>query len=115
MPNEDNSPFMVQVTAPGAEAAKNLAQSALSKRLAACANILPAVESHYWWRGKLESGGECLVVFKTVGKHLEPLRSLVEREHPYEVPAFVCFRIHSGNPDYLAWIQQECRAQNPLD
>ncbi len=111
MPNDDDSPFIVLVTAPNAGTSKQLARRALSKHLAACANILPAVESHYWWQGKLESAGECLILFKTVRRHLELLQSLVEKEHPYEVPEFICLSIHSGSAAYLAWIREECNRQ----
>ena len=45
--------------------ARRLAKAALEAKLAACANIVPAVESHYWWKGKLESSDEVLLIFKT--------------------------------------------------
>ena len=47
---------LVLVTAPDLKAARRLAQAALKSRLAACANLIPRIESHYWWQGKLERG-----------------------------------------------------------
>ena len=55
---------IVLVTAPDRKVARQLAGLALKGRLAACANLIPAVESHYWWRGKIERGAEVLVIFK---------------------------------------------------
>lgn len=44
---------------------RRLAKAALEAKLAACANIVPAIESHYWWEGELESSDEVLLIFKT--------------------------------------------------
>ena len=56
---------VILVTAPDIDLARRLAKAALEAKLVACANIIPAVESHYWWEGKLESSDESLIVFKT--------------------------------------------------
>jgi uncharacterized protein involved in tolerance to divalent cations len=53
------------VTAPNIETARKIAQAALGKGLAACANIVPQIESHYWWEEKLETSSEALIIFKT--------------------------------------------------
>ena len=56
---------IVLVTAPDLKTARRLAQAALAARLAACVNLIPRIESHYWWQDKLESATEVLLVFKT--------------------------------------------------
>ena len=55
---------MVLVTAPDRKTARVLARAALSARLIACANLISRIESHYWWRGKIESGDEVLLILK---------------------------------------------------
>ena len=102
--------FVALVTAPDPDTARNLAQSALAKRLVACANIHSGVESHYWWQGKLESTTEQLIQFKTTESKIASLRDLIELEHPYDVPEFVAFEICSGSHAYLDWIQRETSA-----
>ena len=62
---------MILVTAPDIELARRLAKAALEAKLVACANIVPAIESHYWWEGKLESSDEVLIVFKH-GRNILP-------------------------------------------
>jgi periplasmic divalent cation tolerance protein len=37
----------------------------VEQRLAACANIMPGMISHYRWEGKVERSEEVLVIFKT--------------------------------------------------
>ena len=48
---------IVFVTAPDLKTARKLSRSALKARLIACANLVPKIESHYWWQGKLEQSG----------------------------------------------------------
>jgi len=56
---------VVLVTAPDIRVARKLARAALEGRLIACANLVPGVESHYWWQGKIERGSEVLLMLKT--------------------------------------------------
>ena len=64
---------MALVTAPDLKTARKLAEAALKPSLAACVNIIPKVESHYWWKGKLERGNELLLVLKTTQKKVTSL------------------------------------------
>jgi periplasmic divalent cation tolerance protein len=98
---------VVLVTVPDIEVARRLAGAVLHARLAACANLLPGVESHYWWQGQLESSAEVLVVFKTIRSQLEDLERTVHTHHPYQVPEFVVLPITGGSEKYLGWIARE--------
>ncbi len=49
---------IVLVTAPDLKTARKLAQAALQAKFVACANLVPKIESHYWWQGKLERGDD---------------------------------------------------------
>ncbi len=95
---------LVLVTAPDVKAARALAKTALAERLVACANLLPKVESHYWWQGKMEAGAEVLILFKTTRSKLQALEKTVLRLHPYDTPEFVVFNMASGNRRYLDWL-----------
>lgn len=94
----------VLVTAPSLNVARKLAAAALNERLAACANLLPKLESHYWWQGKLESSSEVLVIFKTTQEALPALEACVLRNHPYDTPEFIALRLEAGTEKYLSWI-----------
>lgn len=104
--------LLVLVTAPDLETARRLVKAALTQRLAACANIVPQVESHYWWENTLESTHETLIHFKTMPTQIKALERLVTEEHPYDVPEFVCLEIKDGSLAYLDWVSKECSAQN---
>ena len=94
----------VFVTAPNLTAARKIAVSALSERLVACANLLPKIESHYWWKGQLESSSEVLVLFKTTKKKLPDLERCVVKNHPYETPEVISVSLDHGSEKYLTWI-----------
>jgi periplasmic divalent cation tolerance protein len=100
---------VVMVTAPEIKTARVLARAALGSRLAACANLIPRIESHYWWRGRVESSGEVLIVFKTTTAKLEALERLVKRNHPYDTPEIVVLPIRGGSRRYLDWVRGSVR------
>jgi periplasmic divalent cation tolerance protein len=87
--------------------ARQLARLALRKRLVACGNLIPGLESHYWWRGKIESSREVLLLFKTRTTKLRDLEKLVLAEHPYDTPEFVVLNLTAGTERYLTWLAKE--------
>ena len=98
--------YVAFVTAPDLETARKISHGALEKKLCACANLVSAVESHYWWQGKLETSAEVLIIFKMTLRQRETLREFVLANHPYEVPEFITFAIEHGSADYLNWVRQ---------
>ena len=95
---------MVLVTAPDLKTARALATGAVRSRHAACANLLPKIESHYWWQGKLESSAETLLIFKTTRTKLPALEKFILAHHPYDTPEFIALSVAAGNRRYLEWI-----------
>jgi periplasmic divalent cation tolerance protein len=96
--------FIVLTTAPNQKTARALARSALQYRLIACANLIPKIESHYWWRGGIEKSAEVLILMKTTRTRLAALEKLIVKVHPYDTPEFVVLPLTSGNSRYLAWL-----------
>jgi periplasmic divalent cation tolerance protein len=99
----------VLVTAPDLKTARILAKSALKARLASCANLVPKIESHYWWKGKIESSTEVLMVFKTKKTKLAMLEKLILEQHPYDIPEFLVLALSGGNQKYFDWLATNCR------
>jgi len=99
---------LVLVTAPDLKTARRLTRAALNARLIACANLVPRLESHYWWQGKIETGAEVLMVLKTTRGHLDALEKLILEHHPYDTAEFVVLPIVAGSARYLAWLGASC-------
>ena len=100
---------VVLVTAPNKSTARKLACAALQAKLIACANLLPEVESHYWWKEKIERGKEVLILLKTTSSQLNRLEKLIVSLHPYDTPEFLVISISGGNRRYLGWLTNSLR------
>lgn len=99
------APFIIAfVTAPDLRVARRLARGALRSKLVACANLIPKIESHYWWQGKVESGAEVLLLFKTTKPKLAAFEKFILAHHPYDTPEFVTLPLSGGTKRYLDWI-----------
>ena len=94
---------IVLTTYPSRERALTAVAGALSRRLAACGSVLP-VDSRYWWRGRVQSEKEALVLFKTVPKRVGALFRYLEESHPYSVPEIVELDVPRAAPAYLAYL-----------
>jgi periplasmic divalent cation tolerance protein len=96
-------------TFPDAEIARRISNQLVSERFAACANILPSVESIYRWKEKIESGNETLVFFKLSEDRQSAFQDKLRLLHPYDVPEIIFVSIASGLTDYLQWVFGNCR------
>jgi periplasmic divalent cation tolerance protein len=100
---------MILVTAPDAETGGRIARAVVMAKVAACVNVLPAVESHYCWEGRLECSREVLLLMKTTAERVAALEERVVAEHPYDTPEFVVIKLSAGNERYLAWLRDGVR------
>jgi periplasmic divalent cation tolerance protein len=81
-----------------------IADYIVKNKLGACVNVVPEVNSIYWWKGNIERDKESLLVIKTFLQRLEELIKEVKSVHPYTVPEIIALPILGGNEDYLRWI-----------
>jgi periplasmic divalent cation tolerance protein len=102
--------LLAYITCKDSDDARRIGKILVAERLAACVNILPKMESHYWWNGKIESDQEAVLIAKTRADAREALQARVIDLHPYEVPCVVFLPVEGGNPDYLDWITRETEA-----
>ena len=96
-------------TFPDRETAQRVSNQVVTEKFAACANILPAVESIYRWKGKVETENETLVIFKLGEDRQSAFQEKVRSLHPYEVPEIIFFPVSNGLPEYLHWVADSCR------
>jgi periplasmic divalent cation tolerance protein len=103
----DSKYIVVFITVDSQENAQKITDKLLKEKKAACVNIIPKVESHYWWQGKIESANELMLIVKTRAALLDELVTLVKEIHPYSVPEIIALPIIGGNKDYLNWVEKE--------
>jgi len=96
--------IVVLVTAGDGEEAGRLAEMLVEKRLAACVQILPEIESVFRWQGKIERQREVLLIAKTARSKFEEFEKEVRARHSYETPEIVALALDAGSSPYLEWL-----------
>ena len=99
-------------TFPDLETARRIARQLVAENFAACANIIPAVESIYRWQGKIEQGNEALVLFKTTSARFAAFQETLKSLHPYDVPEIIALPVERGLPEYLRWVIDSSEPEN---
>jgi len=105
MEGNKNGYIVVLCTVPKGKG-EELARILVERKVAACINLIKGLRSIYWWKGKIEEDDEELLIIKTSKKMYGDLERLIKENHPYTVPEIIALPIISGNPDYLAWIDE---------
>lgn len=97
--------IVIFMTASNRDEAGRLTEMLLEKRLAACVQILPEIESVYRWQGKVERQREVLLIAKTSRAKFEELEREVRALHSYETPEIVALPLIAGSVPYLEWLE----------
>ena len=84
--------------------ALRLACAALNAKAAACVQILPAIESHYVWKGKRERAREFLLLAKSSSRQAKALEKLWSRLHPYDCPELITLSGRAASA-YARWVR----------
>jgi len=99
---------MALSTFPDVETARKISREIVDSALVACVNIVPAVESIYYWEGKVETSAESLAIFKLTAARYSDFESRLRELHPYDIPEIVRLNIAGGSVEYLRWIGESC-------
>lgn len=97
---------LVYVTASGRREARSIGRTLVEERLAACANVLGAIDSVYRWKGKVESAREALLILKTTTRLLKRVTKRVRELHSYDCSCIVSLPITGGDQAYLDWLAE---------
>ncbi|MFA6078342.1 MAG: divalent-cation tolerance protein CutA [Candidatus Omnitrophota bacterium] len=97
--------IIVYICCASRKEASAIAGQVVSNRLAACANIIPGIDSIFWWKGRIEKAKEVLLILKTTAVKFRELENTVKRIHSYELPEIIAVPVAAGSKDYLSWIK----------
>ena len=87
--------------------AKEIADSLLRQRLAACVQVSGPISSSYWWNDKIEHAHEWICLAKSRSQDYDRIEAAIKSTHPYELPEILAIPVIHGNIDYLHWIYKE--------
>ncbi|NKI71666.1 divalent cation tolerance protein CutA [Collimonas pratensis] len=99
--------LLILTSLPDLASAQALARQLVERKLAACVNLLPAMQSVYRWQGQVEQAFETTLLIKTAAHRYAELESAIKAAHPYAVPEIIALPIVAGLPAYLNWITAE--------
>jgi|SRR5450432_2617560 len=105
-----NAARVVITTAGSENEARRIAQGLVERRLAACVNIIPRIESIYRWQGKVENATEWLLIIKTEISAFDRLRQAIQELHSYDVPECIMLQVADGSAAYLNWIKENVQS-----
>ncbi len=103
-----NEIIAVLVTIPEKKA-KTLANTLLKEKVCACINIVQRVKSLFWWKGKITSEQEALLIIKTKKILFPKLKKMIKDNHPYEVPEIIALDATGVNRKYKKWLISEVK------
>ena len=96
---------VVLVSVPSVDKGAEIGRLLVEEKLAACANLLPAMRSIYRWQGAVQDEQEALLLVKTTGAGFDALRARVVELHPYETPEVLALPVQAGHLPYLEWLR----------
>ena len=97
--------LIVFMTASNREEAVKIVRTLLEEKLIACGNLVDAVSSFFWWKGKIEEEKETMVIMKSSEKLFKKLSKRVRELHSYDVPEILALPIVDGSSSYLEWLK----------
>jgi Uncharacterized protein involved in tolerance to divalent cations len=97
---------MVIIATSTQEEAEKIGKILVEEKLAASANIIPAVKSFFFWKGEFHNIPESIVLLNTKGGLFETLKERVHKIHSYELPEVIAIPIIAGSSEFLAWIKE---------
>jgi periplasmic divalent cation tolerance protein len=103
----DSAYVVIFITTGADEEAQLISRVLLEQKKAACVNIVPEVNSLFWWRGRIDSSSESLLVVKTKASLVDEIVQLVKGIHSSDVPEIIALPIVGGSRDYLDWVGKE--------
>lgn len=103
-PMHDQQAVLIYITTESQEQARAIATTVVEQKLAACANIVPAIESIFFWEGTMQHSNESLLLLKSTQDRVEALCAAVKALHSYTCPCIVALPLTGGNPDFMRWV-----------
>jgi len=99
--------LVILVTAVNQEEARKIGKGMVNAKLAACANIVPGIQSIYRWKGKVVKAQEVLIILKSTRPRYRALEKAIKAMHTYETPEIIALPVKEGLDRYIGWVRSE--------
>jgi periplasmic divalent cation tolerance protein len=99
--------LVILVTAVNQKEAVRIGEGMVNAKLAACANIIPGIQSIYRWEGKVVKAQEVLLILKSTKPRYRALERAIKAMHTYETPEIIALPVKEGLDRYIEWVRNE--------
>ena len=99
--------LVILVTAANQKEAIRIGEGMVHAKLAACANIIPGIQSIYRWKGKVVKSQEVLLILKSTRPRYHALEKAIKAMHTYETPEIIALPVKEGLDQYIGWVRSE--------
>jgi periplasmic divalent cation tolerance protein len=86
--------------------ARKIAKTLVEGRFAACVNVIPGINSFFYWGGKLCVEKEAMILIKTTLEKSRIIINKIKEIHSYKVPEIVFLEVDGGEKNYLDWVKR---------
>ena len=86
--------------------ADKISKALLEKRLIACAKKFP-VESNFWWKEKLDSAKEIVVMLESIEENFTKIEEVVNQFSSYETPLLFSIPVSKTTKGVEEWLKRE--------
>ena len=97
--------LIVLTTVSSSAEAESLARGLIGQKLAACVQVLPGMQSFYFWEGEVQSDEERLLLVKTDSERLEAVEDYISANHSYDVPEIAAINTERVSGPYRKWLE----------
>jgi periplasmic divalent cation tolerance protein len=99
--------LVILVTVVNQQDAIRIGEAMVNGRLAACANIIPRIQSIYRWKSKVVKAKEALLILKSTKSRYRALEKAIKAIHTYEIPEIIALPVKDGHDRYIGWVRGE--------
>ena len=85
--------------------ARELARYLVEQQAAACVNIIPHLESVFYWENGVQTESELLLLIKTTEAKMEQVKAILEERHSYDVPEIIALSGEVLHQPYMEWVR----------
>lgn len=103
--------ILFYIPCPDKSSAEKIAHALLTEKLVGCANIIPGMESMYWWEGKIETSSEFILILKALNtpEAQKNITTRVQELHPYQTPCVMTLPVLGINASYKKWLEESLK------
>ena len=99
--------IQVQTTCDDRNTLEKIAESLVSRKLAACVQIIGPITSYFRWEGKVDYAQEFVCYIKTRAKYFDEVAKVTKELHSYDLPQIIALPIVAVTDEFSKWMTEE--------